>query len=362
MRISLFVIVAIALLIQPSFAWADTATAEPGVTTAFESLLANSSAKPAIPDTRVSRLFSLYVARGVAPTPFTPAGPFRAIFEGDLTLRLREFLSFSAQGRGKLSLSINGKPVLNLAGDSFPSQPTEPLRLNKGKNHFVAVYESPESGDSEFRILWSSRTFRPEPIPPGALSHDPASAHVRESEQIREGRFLLGEFRCTKCHATKAAGDIGAMPELTQDAPSFENIGARLRPAWMAAWINNPRSLRRDAHMPRLFHGAHEHGIDQRAADLAAFLASMGPQITEDATKPDPAKIATGGRLFSQLDCIACHTLPDAETSGSRRFRRIARFAEICEGEVSGWRSSAISPRSCRTLRMEPHAEFLSFV
>ncbi len=230
MRISLLIIVAIGSLIPPPVARADTVTAEPGVTATFESLSANPASKPAFSDMRVNRLFALYVAHGAAPTPFIAAGPFRATFEGDLTLRLREFLSFSAQGRGKLSLSINGKPVLNVAGDSFSSQPTEALRLNKGKNHFVAVYESPQSGDSEFRILWSSRTFKPEPIPPSALSHDSAATPVRESEQIREGRFLLGEFRCTKCHATRAAGEISAMPELTQDAPSFDGIGARLRP------------------------------------------------------------------------------------------------------------------------------------
>lgn len=311
---SLFIVVLVGLSAFTPRAWADAATAEPGVTATFESL--GVEKKPPSSDIRVSRLFALYVAEGAAPTPFTPAARFRATFEGDLTLRLREFLVFSAEGRGKLTVSINGKPVLSLAGNSFAQQPTEQLRLNKGKNHFVAIYESPEKGDSEFRILWSSRTFKPEPIPPSALSHDPAAANLRESQQVREGRFLMGEFRCTKCHATTVTTQNGAMPELSQDAPSLAEAGARFRPAWLVSWISNPRSIRKGAHMPRLFHGGEDHAVDPRAADVAAYLASLGhPSTAPGDMGLEPPKVAIGGRLFTQLDCIACHTLPDADIS-----------------------------------------------
>ncbi len=282
----------------------------PGVSVTFEPLSVAAAPASKTADVRVSRLVALSVPRGSAPSPFTPAGRFRATFEGDLTLRLRDSLSFSAQGRGKLTLSINGKAVLDLNGDSFPQKPTESVRLNKGKNHLVAVYESPEQGDAELRLFWSSRSFHPEPLPPTILSHDPSAAPLRASQLVRDGRFMVAEFHCTRCHAPPASSQPGAMPELAQDAPSLTEVGGCLRPEWMARWINNPRGVRTDAHMPRLFHAADEKAIDPRAADAAAYLASLVVAAADGAEKiPDLQKAPAGGRLFAQLNCIACHTL-----------------------------------------------------
>ncbi|MDB5291842.1 MAG: Cytochrome c class [Phycisphaerales bacterium] len=284
---------------------------EPGLMLTFTSLAQGGAPAGGLADVRAVRLLALYVPQGSPPSPFTPAGPFRATFEGDINMRLRDFLSFSAEGRGKLSLKVNGKPVLDVSGDDLSQKSSESVRLNKGKNHIVAVYESPAAGDAALRIFWATKTTSPEPLPPAILSHNAADKALGESLRVRDGRLLLAQLRCTKCHATPGlvgAGDKEAMPELQMDAPSLGDAGARLNGDWMAAWINNPRALRAGAHMPRLF-GGDDKAIAAEARDVAAYLAALG--AADAGAAPDAKNVEAGGRLFAHLNCVACHISPE---------------------------------------------------
>jgi cytochrome c2 len=77
----------------------------------------------------------------------------------------------------------------------------------------------------------------------------------------------------------------------------------------MAKWIEDPRSLRPEATMPKL------PGVTaQDAADLAAFLATLG----KPAEAPPPADATQGGHLFAALRCVGCHTLPEKEPAPDR--------------------------------------------
>lgn len=284
-----------------------------GLTLTFESLA--SPAKREFPDSRSSRLVALFVPAGEAPSAFTPAGPFRATFEGDLNVRLRTYVKFSAEGRGKLTLTVGGKRVLEASGDDLSKFTSDEVRLGKGKNHLVAVYESPKSGDANLRLFWSSKTWQSEPVPSSVFTRTVVDPSVAKSLQVRDGRAMFAQFRCIKCHAapelTERAIKDG-MPELAMDAPSLADVGARFNRAWLAAWINNPHALRSNAHMPRLFKGS---GLDPRAGDIAAYLASLGNEI--GATAP-VGKPADGGRIFANLQCLACHTPPDAKIDPAR--------------------------------------------
>ena len=103
------------------------------------------------------------------------------------------------------------------------------------------------------------------------------------------------------------------MPELKQDAPSLTDAGDRFNADWLAQWINNPKSLRKNAHMPRLFHDAGKDGIDPRAKDVAAYVATLKatPAAKDEPIAGDESLIASGRGLFAGLGCIGCHTTPD---------------------------------------------------
>jgi mono/diheme cytochrome c family protein len=157
-------------------------------------------------------------------------------------------------------------------------------------------------------------------VPPTLLEREAGTAEVRAGERVREGRLLFAQRRCAQCHDAAALlpprGE--GMPELAQDAPVFADFGARYREEWMAHWINNPHAFRPGTPMPRVFAGKGDE-VDQRAADLAAFLASTG---TPPEAKPlSEDLIPLGGALFANLGCIACHTTP--EYDGTDDFNRV---------------------------------------
>ncbi len=251
-------------------------------------------------DSREARLVSLCVPAGAAPSAFVLAGKFVATWEGYINVRIRDFYIFAAEGRGKLTVIIDDKPVLEVSGDDFAQKPGDEVKLSKGKgkNHLVVRYESPEQGDAAVRLFWVMRddTVRFfDPVPPPAFTHDVSAQPIATGTRLREGRLMLAELRCMKCHTTpeSLAATVGAvapsgpahakldlMPELSMDAPALSDAGARLNAGWIAAWVNNPRALRPDSHMPRLFNDEktpeEKDAVDPRAADVAAYLASLG--------------------------------------------------------------------------------------
>lgn len=280
----------------------------PGLMLTFESRAPEAAGRS---DVRVARMPALYVPAGTPPTPFLPAGPFRATWEGRVTATFRDEYAFSADGRGKVVVTLNGAVVLEAAGDDLSAVRGKPVQLQKGDNTLVVKYESPASGDARLRLMWTGSDSKVrEPIPwlswVGARHHDASAAPLREASRLREGRELIATLRCLKCHADATPPGPGDMPELAMDAPSLADAGRRLRPGWMAKWIADPRSLRPDASMPACVGGP---DAAAKAADMAAYLATLGkPGKDEDA--PDKEAATAGGRLFAHLGCVSCHTLP----------------------------------------------------
>ncbi|HEV7403571.1 MAG TPA: c-type cytochrome [Chthoniobacteraceae bacterium] len=271
-------------------------------------------------DARPARLAALFVPAGQAPTPFLAAGPFTARFEGALRSELRADCTFAAELSGTLKMTLNGEEVLAGAADGTKRLTGRPVKLNKGANQLVIEFQSPATGDAWLRLLWFSPEFFPEPVPPTLLEREAGAADVRAGERVREGRLLFAQRRCAQCHEAAALlpprGE--GMPELMQDAPVFAEFGARFKEEWMAHWINDPHAIRPGTPMPRVFAGKGDE-IDPRAADLAAFLSSIGTPA--EAKPPGEDLIPLGGALFANLGCIACHTTP--EYDGADEFHRV---------------------------------------
>lgn len=301
--------------------------AAPGLSLTFESPGAKAG------DTRVARLVALDVPAGSPATPFLPPGKFHAKWEGKLEAELRDEVAFTAGGRGKFMLTINGAKVLEFSGTDEAAG-TGRAKLNKGANTIVADYESPESGDAIVRLDWQPREKAREPIPPMVLSHDANAEALRAGMRLREGRELVAGLRCLKCHQSELSTAKNAVRDLAMDAPSLADAGARLNPDWMAAWISSPHAMRGEATMPQFFPPNANGGIDPRVWDIAAYLASLGsegrdgsPSRPKGANSPSntksesdaggrlgevslPDAVTDGGKLFGGLGCVACHAVP----------------------------------------------------
>jgi mono/diheme cytochrome c family protein len=260
-----------------------------------------------VQDVRSARLAALYVPEGTSASPFLPPGPFKATWEGFISVDLGTDCSFAAAGNGAVTVTVADKPALSAKGDDLSKVEGPSVRLRKGRNKLVVKYESPAKGDAFLRLSWASTDFQREPVPPLALSHNVNAAPVRAKRRLREGRELVASRRCLKCHT----GDAKGMPELEIDAPSLAEAGVRLDPDWIASWILDPRAIRPEATMPKLA------GIQpQDAADMAAYLATLGKPEADPAVAADAAKL--GGHLFAEMRCIGCHTLPDKEPAPDR--------------------------------------------
>ena len=128
----------------------------------------------------------------------------------------------------------------------------------------------------------------------------PASAAATDPTA---GPSLYGESFCATCHAVQNAagnlvgGNIG--PELTR-------IGNKAKPAWLAAWITNPRIYDRETMMP------HYRFSGQQVGTLAGFLQAktdsdyMANIHLEPAT---PEQTAHGKLLVTEYGCASCHEI-----------------------------------------------------
>jgi mono/diheme cytochrome c family protein len=117
------------------------------------------------------------------------------------------------------------------------------------------------------------------------------------------GATLYGESFCATCHAVQNAagnivgGNIG--PELTR-------IGNKVKPAWLQAWLQDPRTYHSATLMP------HYRFTPQQITTLSGFLinktdSDLGANVHLDA--PTPAQIAHGKKLVVELGCAACHAI-----------------------------------------------------
>ncbi len=257
-------------------------------------------------DTRAARLVSLYVPVGQPASPFLAPGAFTARWEGNIMATLRSEFTFSTVVSGTVAVTMNGVKVI----EGAEPKRSEVVQLNKGANALVVEYESPAQGDAAIRLNWTAKEFPTEPVPPTVFAHDVSSAPLREAARVREGRLLFAQLNCVACHDSegqlpaKMSGE--GMPELAQDAPAFGEFGSRFNEAWLAHWINNPHDTRPGSLMPRVFTGPKDQ-VDQRAADLAAYLVSMGARKDAAVSEDD---VPLGAALFANLGCISCHSQP----------------------------------------------------
>ena len=271
-------------------------------------------------DYRESRLAALYVKEGSPASPFVKAGEFTAIFKGILSLKERSRVYFKIEGRGKAILKIAGKIAVEAEGDDLSKIVSERLRINQGEHEIELIYTSPKSGGAQVRLLWMGRNFPWEPLGPEFMKNE-SSKELDGAISLRRGREAFAKFNCVKCHSADELNTSSAMPELLRDTPSLANAGNKFNETWLAAWIQNPKSLRHSATMPKLLkHNSLKEANtagDTSAIDLAAYLMTR----KSDAIKKFKAhsdSVKNGGDIFNNLGCISCHTRPDKKGDDKR--------------------------------------------
>ncbi len=117
------------------------------------------------------------------------------------------------------------------------------------------------------------------------------------------GAALYGESFCASCHAVQnAAGNLvgGTLgPELTA-------VGSKVKPEWLRAWLQNPRTYNPNALMPQY------RWTSQQLTLLTGFLLNKTNSDFTANVHLEPAtpeQIAHGKTLVTEYGCAACHEI-----------------------------------------------------
>ncbi|MEM1450762.1 MAG: c-type cytochrome, partial [Planctomycetota bacterium] len=146
-----------------------------------------------------------------------------------------------------------------------------------------------------------------------------ATAQPTESPGAElDGRELIARYGCASCHIELEPIGVRAAPDLALSA-------ARLDPAWMEAYIADPRGMHPDTRMPNAIKRAHDAEPSRTVArDIALFLRfdvlGGDDARTEDALLEDPGDPKRGQRLYHEVGCVQCHgpRIPDPATGEER--------------------------------------------
>jgi len=138
---------------------------------------------------------------------------------------------------------------------------------------------------------------------------------VNAAPVVPTGEALLGEFRCTTCHAASPAQSAWIAPKA---APRLAGLGRRVDPAWVTRYLLNPQEAKPGSTMPDVLHALPEAERASSAEALAHFLAS-DESAPFRRVMPDRGAVTRGEELFHRVGCVACHDPqnPAAQIEGS---------------------------------------------
>ncbi len=215
---------------------------------------------------------------------------------------------FSVRLRGEFTLKIGGKEVLAAsARDAEPSLKTgADVQLEAGVQTLTAEFTR-LPGAACVEVLWQTEAFPQEPLPFGVLGHlpAPANAKLQSERQAEQGRFLVEEASCVKCHRP-ADDDRMAKTLTSHQGPDLSAVGKRVQSGWIEQWLEDPHKLRPGAVMPKQFADDEAGAVERHA--VAKYLATLGgPVPDKDNARGDKGSVGRGKKLFVSTGCIACH-------------------------------------------------------
>jgi len=121
--------------------------------------------------------------------------------------------------------------------------------------------------------------------------------------ESQDGHLLLGELGCVACH------DPGPAPErlFAKQAPLLGNVGARVTPDYLRAFLVTPQQVKPSTPMPDLLHNMPAEQRQATVDDLVHFLVSLGGPLERRPAAADPKLLERGKALYHSVGCVACH-------------------------------------------------------
>lgn len=134
----------------------------------------------------------------------------------------------------------------------------------------------------------------------------PGTASSRLDPELK-GLLLIEELNCAACHPADPS-----LAARSKKAPRLAGVGSRVNPAYLEAFLRDPRGTKPGTTMPDVSGAVDEAERAQVAASLTHFLATLkkGDFAPE---APDAVAAEHGRRLFHSRGCAACHSPRDEQ-------------------------------------------------
>jgi mono/diheme cytochrome c family protein len=115
------------------------------------------------------------------------------------------------------------------------------------------------------------------------------------------GQILVEELNCAACHQSE-----GSLASRSKQAPRLAEIGSRVNPAYVEAFLSDPHGVKPGTTMPDVLGRMEAAEKAETAKALTHYLMSLkAPQFAP--APPDHVAAVEGHRLFHSRGCAACH-------------------------------------------------------
>ena len=196
---------------------------------------------------------------------------------------------------------------------------------------FAAAAHTPS--DEEELLRWEEEYHWEEPhlwdfpmLETGMIEASCAKCHedqlfVPEAPDLNLAYANYERAGCYACHTTRG------FENLRKPGPDLTRIGSKLTPEWVRSWLRNPRGVKSNTWMPKLWYVAnssapadHPRNEVEIEAVTAYLFANSG---THDFAipSPPPGDTLRGQELVESIGCLGCHITGDMSRSeaGPRR-------------------------------------------
>lgn len=141
--------------------------------------------------------------------------------------------------------------------------------------------------------------------PPPHIAAEGRLLQAGRTNQVELGELLIGELNCLSCHA---ASDDQRKRLLTRTAPDLNNVGARLAPSYIRAYLSKPHTMKPGAVMPDIFHASENASSEPVVEFLTHYLSSLGGVLRLRQEPIDGSLVGVGEKLYHSVGCVACHS------------------------------------------------------
>ncbi|MBI5434844.1 MAG: hypothetical protein HZA52_18575 [Planctomycetes bacterium] len=124
------------------------------------------------------------------------------------------------------------------------------------------------------------------------------------SDPSLAGEVRIARAGCINCHAGAALA--------REPAPELGEVGRRLEPSFLRAWLASPQRVKPGTAMPDVLATLPEGERERAGDELVHFLVSHdGPFAAEPSTF-DAAELERGRQLYHSVGCVPCHAPQEA--------------------------------------------------